>query len=193
VNWLAFAVAAWICLGLDAGLAPLLSPGMGRIAPSFVVPLVVFVALHAPPRTVLWAALLLGLLTDLTNPLVRADTGEALWVLGPNALGTMLAAQLVLAMRGMVLKRRLVTMIVLSILAAAVASVVVVAIFAVRGFYPDPVSMRPAAELGRRLGSAVYTAGSAAVLGLFLFGLQGLLQFAPTPAARYGRGMGRTV
>ena len=168
MNWIAFAVAAWVCLGLDRGLAPLLSPGMGRIAPSFVVPLVVFVALNAPPRAALWAALALGLATDLTSPVEPAVAGVPVWVPGPNALGMMLAAQLVLAMRGMVLKRRLPTMIVLSVLAAAVSSVVVVAIFSVRGFAPEAAAVRPAAELLRRLGSALYTAGSAAVLGLVL-------------------------
>lgn len=188
MSWIAFIIAAWVALGLDVGLAGAFAPLSGEIRPSFTIPLVVFVALQAPPRTSLWAALLLGLAADLLNPMPRVG-GGVLTVVGPNAIGYLVAAQFVVAMRGIVIHRNPLTMIVLAIFAAAIASVVAVAFFTVRDFYPGhTVEWRAAHQLAVRLGSAAYTGVSGAVLSLPLFGLAGLFGFSHSTFGGPGSG-----
>lgn len=178
MNWIAFVIAAWVALGLDVGLSGALSPLSGEIRPSFAIPLIVFVALQAPARSALWAALLLGLVVDLINPLPRVG-GGLVTIVGPNAIGFLVGAQFVLAMRGMVIHRNPLTMTILSIFAAAIASVIVVAFFTVRDFYPgQTVDWRATHELLVRLGSAAYTGFSGFALSLPLFGLAGLFGFS---------------
>ena len=180
MNWLAFVIAAWIALGLDVGLAGALSPLSGEIRPSFAIPLIVFVALQAPARSALWAALLLGLVVDLLNPMPRVG-GGVVTVVGPHAIGFLVGAQFVLAMRGIVIARNPLTMIILAILAAAIAAVVVVAFFTVRDFYPGhTIDWRATHELIVRLLSALYTGASALALSFPLFGLASLFGFTHT-------------
>src|SRR5690606_12761983 len=62
VNVLLFAPLAWVALGLEIALPPVLDAGGGGVQPSFLIPLLVFVALHTEPRPALWAGLVLGLL-----------------------------------------------------------------------------------------------------------------------------------
>lgn len=170
MNWLLFAIVAWVLFGLDLGLAPQLAPGMGQVRPSFVIPLLVYVAMHAPPRSALWAALVLGVLTDLANLTVThaATTGDTIAVLGPSALGYLLAAQLVVALRSVVLAKNVLTPIILNLLAAAAIGVVVVAVFTLRSFYPDPIQWRPAPRLLAAGGTALYTAALAIPITILL-------------------------
>lgn len=159
MNWITFLIIAWLAFGLQMGFDALrLAPG--DISPSFVVPLMVFVALSAPARHALWAAMLIGLLIDLTWLVPRTDGGEAI-VIGPHALGALLATQLVLSVRGMVIRRHFLTLAFLSIVSASVMAVVVVAFLTVRDLYGDPVDFSPTGELVSRLLGAVYTGGSA--------------------------------
>lgn len=166
MNWLAFALLAWLALGMQLGLAPLLSPGSGSVSGSFVIPVLVYVALHAPSRTAVWAALVLGVLIDLTSPMPRGDGGEA-YVLGPHAIGCFAAAHFTLAARGLVIKRNPIAFTVLCVLAAAVAAVIAVAFFTARSLYPgDPIAWSAGSELLTRLGSALFTGLFALVLTL---------------------------
>ena len=159
MNWITFLIVAWLAFGVQMGFdAFRLAPG--DISPSFVIPLIVFVALSAPARHALWAALLLGLLIDLTWLVPRTDGGEAI-VVGPHALGALLATQLVLSVRGMVIRRHFLTLVILSMVSAAVVAAVVVAFMTVRDIYGDPIEFRPTGELVSRLLGAVYTGGGA--------------------------------
>ena len=91
MNWIVFALAAWVAFGLEIGLRPLISPGDGSIAPSFVIPLLVYTSLWAPARTALWGALILGLGADLLSNIDLAPSGSAT-IIGPRAIGYLLAA-----------------------------------------------------------------------------------------------------
>jgi hypothetical protein len=175
LNWITFLIVAWLAFGLQMGFdAFRLAPG--DISPSFVVPLLVFIALSAPAKHALWAALLIGLLIDLTWLIPRTDGGEAI-VIGPHALGALLAAQLVLSVRGMVIRRHFLTLIILSIVAASVMAVVVVAFMTVRDLYGDPIDFSPTGELVSRLLSAVTTGGSALAWALVLRPIEAGFQF----------------
>jgi cell shape-determining protein MreD len=167
VNWITFLVISWVAFGLELGLRDALRLAPGDIAPSFIVPLIVYIALSAPARHVLWAALVLGVMIDLTWLIPRTDIGAAS-VLGPHALGAIVAAQLVLAIRGSVIRRHLLTLVILSIAAASVMAIVVVALMTVRDAFGDPIRFSPTSELGSRLLGACYTAGTAAAWALVM-------------------------
>lgn len=185
MSWLVFAIVSWLAFGLEIGLRPLLSPGQGNVAPSFVIPVLVYVALWAPARTALWAGLTLGLAADLTSAVDLSPIGAAT-VVGPHAIGYLLAAQLVIAARAVVIGRRPVTLVVLSILASLVAGIVVVALLTIRGFY-DPIVWSPGSQLGFRTLSALYTGLTALAMYLVLTPLAGAFQFQNAPSARFAR------
>jgi len=176
VNWLTFAIAAWFALGLELGLRPALRLGPEALAPSFMLPLAVFVCLWAPHRVALWACLACGLLVDLTwrHPITG---GGAATILGPYALGYLLGGQLVLALRGVLIRGNPLTMAVMSMLAAAVAHVVVVAAMTVRTLYGDPIGFAPAPELLVRLGASAYTGVAGLALSLLLIPLTPVFGF----------------
>jgi hypothetical protein len=52
LNWVVFAMLAWLALGLERGLKPMLmlQGGSLTLAPSFVMTLAVFVSMIAPAR-----------------------------------------------------------------------------------------------------------------------------------------------
>jgi len=174
VNWVAFAIVAWIALGLETGLRDALRLGSTSVAPSFVVPVAVYIALSTPPRTALWANIVLGLLLDLTWLLPRADGPQA-HVIGPYALGMVTATQLVLAMRGLVIRKNILTHAVLSALAAAAMHSVVVAILTLRTIIGDAIQIDPTQQLFVRLLSSAATAATGLVLGFALLRLDPLM------------------
>ncbi|HNB59690.1 MAG TPA: hypothetical protein PK308_05195, partial [Phycisphaerales bacterium] len=131
MRWPAAFFVGWIILGIDVGVATSLSPGQ-RALPSFALPFLVFIALHAPTIAVMWTAFLLGLFIDLTSP--RAESATV--VVGPHLLGFMAAAYFVLTVRGVMLRRRIVALIVLSIPAAMLAGLVSVFVLTIRSMYP---------------------------------------------------------
>jgi rod shape-determining protein MreD len=161
LNWVVFLVVGWVAFGLELGLRDALRLAPGDVAPSFVVPVMVYVALSAPSKQALWAAILLGALVDVTWIIPRTDAAATASVLGPYALGMLVAAQFVLAVRGLVIRRHPLTLTVLSMIASIIASVVVVAFLTVRSLYGDPIEFSPTSDLGSRLLSGLYTGATA--------------------------------
>ena len=183
MNWLAFAFIAWVCFGLETGLQDALRLGERSVAPSFVVPLVVYVALSAPPRIAAWAAVLLGLAMDLTwSPGVVG--GGTAHVVGPYALGFLLATHLVMASRGMVLRQHPFTLAVLSVLAAAVAQVAVVSFLMLHTVVYGDLVWSGTSELAGRMFSAGYTAVAGLLLALPFRFADRIMGF---PIDRHGR------
>ncbi len=174
MSWLLFTIAAWFILGLELALRDLLQIGPAGIAPSFVLPLMVFVALWAPARVAVGAAFCLGLLVDLTGPILIDGTTQA--IAGPHALGYMLGAALVINTRGSVMRRNPVTLIVMTILAGIASTIVVVFLHSIRDFY-DPFAWKPSSELVVGLASSLYSAATAALLSVVLFAMLPLFGF----------------
>lgn len=163
MNWLLFALLAWVTLGLEAGFRPALQLGSLAVAPSFVMVLVVFIALWARTSTALGAAMLMGFCLDLL--FVQATGGgETVPVVGPWALGCMLASYTVVNFRNMVFRTSPLTLAFLCTLGAAIANILVLAILTIRAKYDMIVVPSPAGELWQRLGAALYTG----LLGLVL-------------------------
>lgn len=186
MNALVVILLGWLMLGLETGLKDTLSVRWGSIAaaPSFVIPLAIFVALCAPPIPALWTCLALGLLLDLTAPQPTA-TG-VLTVVGPHALGLLVAGQFVLLVRPMVIRRHPITLLVLSILGAAIAHIVATTIFTARGLLGDPIIFEPTGELMGRLLSAALTGITAVALSVVLLPLGPMLGQMAGPV-RFGR------
>ncbi len=93
-----------------------------------MLPLVVFLALHASRSGAMWAALALGAALDLTAAGVSKDSV----VLGPHALGYALVAYCTLLVRGSVMRRNPLSMMLFSLLGGIMAAIVVSALYMVR-------------------------------------------------------------
>ncbi|MEO1583811.1 MAG: hypothetical protein AAFR96_04465 [Planctomycetota bacterium] len=179
-----FAIVLWLVLGLDEGVSGLLRVGQGGVAPSLVLPLIVFIGLYAPQRAATGAALVAGMLIDLLTFRVLAGGGAAV-VPGPNALGMALAVQVVLAARGLVFLNSPVTLVVLTPAAGIVWQVTTVCVLALRGVYDDTGSSAGSMLVPGLLG-ALYSAGPALVLWFPLRWAMPLMRFDSPHVARIG-------
>ncbi len=177
MNWIVFALVAWITLGLELGLRPGLALGHSGVAPSFAITLLAFVCLSAPRPQALWASVIIGVALDLTaRPLARGGL-ETITAPGPHALGCLLAGALILNMRATLMHRNALAIAFVAALASLVASIVVVACFALRSWYDPAVDVSPTGELWARLGVAVYTGALALVLAPALRAITPLFGF----------------
>jgi cell shape-determining protein MreD len=181
MNWVVFAIGAWIMLGFEQGLKGSLQLGGTTIAPSFLAVYAVFIACSAPPRAAQWGCLVIGALIDVSSPIARIDGGPDFMILGPNALGSLLMCQLVLALRGLMFRRNPLTLAFLSCAGFALWQVVVTAMLTIRHLGGDPTAWFPSAELGSRLGSSVFTGLIALPVSLILIVLMPLFAFQYIP------------
>jgi cell shape-determining protein MreD len=157
MSWGVYAIVLWFVLGIDVGLRSVLRVGDSGIAPSFVLPLIVFVSLYAPGRAAMIASLIAGLIIDLTSPVVLPGGTSTILLPGPNALGMLLACQLVLGARGLVFLNSPITLIVLTPLAGAVWQIAVTAVFGARELY-DPIGFSAGTMLVDGLVRSAYSA-----------------------------------
>lgn len=186
MRWGVFLVAALLALACDTSLLSLFS--IGTVVPMATPTLAVFVALSAPRMTALWAALWLGLLLDLASPMADGE-GRAVFIAGPHALGFVFAANLVIPLRSMVIRRNPFTLGVLAALFAVAASLVVVAISVARSWYPGALSPfgpgGASGELWRSAVAALYTGAFGVPLGWLLARSTPIWGFqTPGPRAR---------
>jgi len=180
MNWITFVVLLWLSLGAETGLKDALELGETGMAPSFVIVLVVVVALLAPKKAAIWSAILAGALLDLTRAAPTAAGVGMTPTLGPYALGAAVGVYAVITMRGVVLTRNPLTIFVLSFLAHLLAQLVVIGLFAARSWYDPAVDFAATAALLRGLGSALYTGVIALALGPALLALTPMFAFEPT-------------
>ena len=131
-----FILFAYLCLALQIGLGPLWAiHWMGRVQPSLILPLAVFVAMWAPPQRALWACLGLGLLVDLTQPLAAQGMTQDAAVLGPYALSYLLAGWLALRGRSLMFRDSYISIAALVFLLGLVVHLLAVAILNLRGLH----------------------------------------------------------
>jgi hypothetical protein len=186
MNWPVVLFVSYVLLGMELALRPALALGSSGAAPSFLIPLVVFVATHAPGMISLWFALALGLLMDLLGPYNAADARAIITVVGPNALGYVGAAYTVLTLRGVMVRSNRLTLVVLSVVAGGMLAAVSAGVVGMRTLYDDDLVASPSAVLVSGLGSALYTGATAFALAIVLPPLSGLFGF-PDPHRRRGR------
>lgn len=181
MNWAFFAIVGWIALGLDLGLRDALAVGSSGVAPSFVIAFLVVIAMHAPKREALWAGLILGLALDLTRAGVSASAGGAttIAIIGPAALGGLLAAQLIVTIRAMMMRRSPLAAAAMGFAAALLANLVVAGVLTARSWYDPAIDVSAAAELASRLGSSLYTGLITPVMAILLAPVAPIFAFTP--------------
>lgn len=178
MRWPVFVIFVLIALVLETSMSRVLM--IGSISPSFLVPLVVFVALSAPRRMALWSAWLVGLLADQFYFMLTPG-GPMLPHVGPHALGYLFGAYLIVLLRTMVFRQRVVTLAVMALMATFASQLVVIALSVIRSWYPDGgflwTNTTAFNELGRSLLMAVYTGILALPVGWVLVQLSPLWAF----------------
>ncbi len=176
MNWAVFAIATWVGFGLHWGFRDALQLGQTGIAPYVPIVLVVYVGLWAPAASALSAALVVGVAWDLLEGQVT-DAGRSVVVLGPHALGCLLAAYTVVTVRGVMLRKNALTLAVLAAVGALLAQLVVVFLLSIRAWYDVVVFGSPLVEFGGRAASSGYTGALALVLAPVLGALRPFFGF----------------
>jgi hypothetical protein len=190
MNWVVFAFVTWVLVGVETGFRDAMAINLtsGAIAPSFLLCLTAYIALGATPTSARWSALIIGVLADLAFDLPMRDAGPQAFLIGPYALAHLLAAQLVLTLRGIMIRRNPLTLGFASMCAAGCANLLIVALLSIRkGIYGDALAMSPWTELVLRMGSSVYTGLVAVGLSLVLLPLAPMMGLNMTQK-RFGRG-----
>lgn len=189
MRWTIFIIITLLLLALEISLRVVLRlESIGRISPSFLASLLVFLGLFAPRQQALWGALVLGILLDLCTPLQQPGAGD-LYIIGPYALGYVTACFMIVQVRAMVFRRRLLTFCMLTMFALALTAIVSVTIYMVRSWLPWTDGLYPTmpsafSELTRGLGIAVYSALLAIPLGWLLIHSARLWRFAQLTPSR---------
>ncbi len=167
----ALVVAVLLTLALEMSLKPVFVLNhYANVSPSFMIVLLVYVALLAPQLPLLWAALLMGVLMDLTEAL-QAPGGGIVYLIGPNALGYVATAFLITQMRSVVFRQRLITMVVFTFLAFLMVAAIRIMLLCVRGWFGESLVWGGGSfggELLRVLLVAVYSSLIAIPFGWFL-------------------------
>jgi len=188
MNWLVFLIVGVLAVAVDRSLGTVLVlDRLGDVRPSFVMPLLVFVALFADRSHALWACLLLGLLVDLVVP-IKGMSGTDAFIPGPHALGFAFAGYLIVQVRSMLFRGRVLTIALMTLAAVIAAGLVTIFIYSVRSWLPgERLDYFPAggagAELVRMAGIGVYTALVTIVLGWLMLQTMPLWAF-PTVGVR---------
>ncbi len=186
MNWIAFAIAAWIALGAELGLKPALALGQSHIAPSFAMILLAYIAMWAPPAVIYPAALIIGAVLDLTHPPAVVGGMGSVVVIGPYALGCLTGAYAAVTARGVLIKQNPLAFAFIALVLTLVANAVVVTLLRVRASYDD-LMVGFSHEIGVRLWSALYTAALALLLGPLLRLLIPIFGFPASLATRTRR------
>lgn len=186
MNWFVLLFVAWIGFGLETALLPVFDAGASGVHPSVVLPLMVFVALYAPRKHALWCAVVLGISMDLLNP-INHTNGGPVTLIGPNALGYLLAAQFIFSLRGMVIRRNPLTIAFLSMLASLVAEILVVAVITLRYLAGDHIEWYPKDALMDHTLSSLYTGIAALFLSFIFFALTPAFGFHTSVPTRFAR------
>lgn len=175
MNKMGMVLVAWIALGLELSLRPALALGSTAISPSFVLCIVTLVAMFGQPANVRWTALLMGLAVDLLSTLPLANAAGDVRIIGPTAIAFVIAAQLVMSVRSVMMRRNPLTLGVLAMLAAMASAIALVAIFTLRSLMFDPMSWSVTHELLVRGGGAIYTGVIGSLLAFALLPLASVL------------------
>ena len=165
MNWLAFAITTYVLLAVQTAFSGAVA--VGGASPNLLLVLAVFVGTSARANVVLWSLLVLGVLLDLQpGPLTGAGV-----LVGPHALGLLVAALALLQLRNLLFRDSVFTLVLLTLVAGGFAALVEVAVYGLRGLWflaNEPTPWRATEHLGRRLLDVIYSAAVAVPLGLVL-------------------------
>ncbi len=195
MRWSIFAIFAYLALVLQSAVPILLEVRGWDISPepSVVLILMIFIAMAAPQNIVLWSALILGLLVDLTQPLPIVTTLQEMRdvaIPGPHAIGYVTGAYAVLQIRGMAFRDSPFAMAIMVFAGGIFVHLASVALVSFRGLPIHPADAIPnwhaADELVRAFFNLLYTSALAVPVGLLLIKSDPLWGF-PTQRGPGGR------
>jgi len=177
--------AAIFCLAFDSSFGGVFTlRSMGSITPLAMPCLVVFVALFAPRMMAYIATLALGLLVDLSPG--HGDLSHGVHLIGPSTLGFFVCAILIIKIRNVVFRRKVFTIVILTVGCVVVTDAVEVVILILRSLMPwtPPLSGTGGiAGLAKMLAGAIYSGLLAVPLGWCLLSTIGMWRFS-TPSGR---------
>ncbi len=169
MRWWVFLLCAIVAVGLDSGLMGVFTlRGLGYATPSVSACLLAFIALQARPRTALWVAWAIGCMLDL-SPSSGSGAG-AIAIVGPRALGAVAAAQVVLLLRPVVFRRRVITVAVVSGLAAICLGLGAATVETIRWWMPWTHALAPP-PAGPRLVTIAFSGIYTMLIGVPIAGL----------------------
>jgi rod shape-determining protein MreD len=177
MRWPVFAMFAFGALVVQLSVRSVLTlNSAGGISPDLVACLLVFVALFAHRTSVMWACWMMGLLIDLAPP----EQDLSYRIIGQHALGYVFGGYVILTLRTMVFRQRALTLGFLTFVMLLAASIVGVAMLALRSqLYNDALLPGGALrELWQRILIALYSGvigmpvGWALLNSLSLWGFQ---------------------
>ncbi|MSR43836.1 MAG: hypothetical protein EXS15_00545 [Phycisphaerales bacterium] len=144
---------------------------IGSVHPKLTLILVAFVAMHAPLEELNWFALLAGLMMDLSNPSFFGPHAP-FYLIGPSAIGLFFAVQLLVAVRGFLVRRNPIAVAAMAGALTVASGLMWTAWWALRSWYPDsppPWGDGSALlELGSQFAQALSTAVMALPIGWLL-------------------------
>ncbi len=166
MNRTPWVIAAYAALLLQATLRPVWS--VGGVAPEPLLILAVFLGQCGPSTPALFSALLFGVLADaLSRPYPEAGV-----LIGPAAVGYVVAAFAVLQLRSLVFRHSVLSLVVMTVAGGFFAALVETAVLAVRGLTflaaDAPPGFTALGHLGRALLTVLYTAALAVPVGWML-------------------------
>ncbi|MEM9882335.1 MAG: hypothetical protein AAF800_05415 [Planctomycetota bacterium] len=165
MNWLPFAITAYVFYALQASLGPAWS--VGGATPNLLLILAVFVGVSATRAVVPWALLVVGVLLD-TLPGPLRDQGV---IVGPQAVGFLVGAYAVLQLRNLLFRESVLTVVLLVLAVGGFAALVETLLITLRGvpwLADQPAGWGAIDQLGKRLPELLYTAAAAVPVGLLL-------------------------
>ena len=179
MRWLVFLIAALLATALDLGLSGAMTlRTMGFLTPSFAAILVAYIALLGRADHVLWGAWVVGMLADLSPG--SAEGPQQVFIIGPHALGYVLAAWILLTVRSMVFRQRIMTLCVCTVICGSCAGIATVVVGLVRYWLPftgGAVVPFGLGDLGHEIGDAIYSGLLAIPVGWLLFQTMPLWRF----------------
>ena len=173
MNWLVFTLAAYLAYALDTGTRTLLQ--WHGVAPSFLLILAAYVGMLAPRSTVVWAYLVLGVLTDLVGPYTSGVT-----IIGPAALGYLVGSAAILQLRSLVFRESVLSLSVLTFAVGLFIHLTMLAILKLRGLSfltGEPMALSAANALVQAFLHLLYSAVMAAPIGYLLLRTTALWSF----------------
>lgn len=174
MNGLIFAILAYLGFALQLVLTPAW-PMQGH-EPMVLLILLVFIGLQAPPMAVAWSALVLGVCTDI----LREDM--AVGLIGPWAIGFLVAGYAVVQMRNLLFRDSMFTIGIMTLIAGIFALLVATTLQAFRGiplFGNDPIAAFKASDaLYHGFFTLLNTAVFAILLGIALLRTRAIWGFS---------------
>ncbi len=182
MRWSIFFIFAFVLLALEVGLRPLwvLPVGPFRAAsPSLLLVLGVYISLNTTAGVVISGMIVLGMLTDLTQPVGKTEPIRDVILLGPGALGFLLGGLVTLRLRSLVFRDSAITLMVMTFTVGLFVQLATVGIIAARSMLPTDAipGWMTTAQLLQRSVCVIYSAVIALPLGLLLIRTRRTWQF----------------